>query len=146
MTNETPNRPDGLPISGQIYQRIHRFKESRGGYNAGLLVAQKWPDGVIVSWSLCNYKKDRFSVENGLALASSRILYARSIGFTPEGQPRRKSGRMVPHSIRHDMHRFMVRVAKYFKVEVVYVTDLMPSDLLVNNVDPEMELHGALPL
>ena len=81
-----------------IYQRTR----DRQGNPKGVLVAKKLKNGTVgISYSLTNTKAgDKFSMEEGLAIATARAVHG-----SPE---------QIPQSIQNDYSDFTNRAKRYF--------------------------------
>jgi hypothetical protein len=87
------------------------LKRKNYGPKRGVLVAARFPedDGpVIVGYSLCNLKLDRFDAERGIHIAFGRALCG---SVSDIGK--------IPQSVQKEYELFLRRADRYFKNEKI---------------------------
>lgn len=95
-------------------------RKRRGGcrIKTGVLIARKVGETkkkenkVLVGWSKCNLRMDKFDNERGIKIARNRIEIRLS-------EKRKKT--KVPHSLQDKVDHFVERVKRYYKTKKVVV-------------------------
>ena len=112
------------PESREIWESFNKMKLQYfkvGGRNnkrrKGILLAAPKPGSpnkVVLGYSLCNSKLDRFDPDFGIDLAFSRALAWDEKETTRKKRPT-VLARKVPDSIRQDLTLFIWRMKRWFK-------------------------------
>ncbi len=87
--------------------QLVQYVKNRQGKQVGCVIAKSFPglNGIYVSGSLCNIKKDIFTKKDALALAEGRTI---AMAFQNRYCP-------LPYSLTNDINHMTNRARKYYK-------------------------------
>ncbi len=82
---------------------LKQFVRNKDGTKVGIFVALRQEDKILIGWSKCHMRLDKFNKKVGITIATNRAYLAEKRDF------------VLPHSMRDNFLNFEDRAIRYFK-------------------------------